>query len=145
MCVHMVAKDVIWGFPKLGVPLVIIQFHGAFHEINHPFLGTPMIMISISAGFAQQKTFWWVKRLLRNSKVRVRSSLVREDLLKATVARRESKEMGETTVKYWDNWVPHHCCNWYTGLIGYLRISVMSCNLRILEIDISYAIPSKTQ
>ena len=40
----MVAKDVIWGFPKLGVPLVIIQFHGTFHEINHPFLGSPMTM-----------------------------------------------------------------------------------------------------
>ena len=48
----------IWGFPEIGggpsyhpffggifhykPPPVIIHFHGIFHEINHPLLGTPM-------------------------------------------------------------------------------------------------------
>jgi hypothetical protein len=32
----------IWRFLEIGVPLVIIHFHGIFHERNHPaFLGYP--------------------------------------------------------------------------------------------------------
>ena len=31
----------IWGFPKIGVPPVIIHFNGSFHEINHPAIGVP--------------------------------------------------------------------------------------------------------
>ena len=34
----------IWGFPKIGVPPVIIHFHDIFLEINHPFSGTRMTM-----------------------------------------------------------------------------------------------------
>ena len=30
-----------WGCPKMGVPLVIIHFHGIFHEINQPAIGYP--------------------------------------------------------------------------------------------------------
>ena len=29
-------------FPEIGEPPVIIQFDGIFHEINHPFGGTPI-------------------------------------------------------------------------------------------------------
>ena len=32
-----------WGFPKIGVPLVIIHFSGIFHEINEPFWGSPFM------------------------------------------------------------------------------------------------------
>ena len=36
----------IWRFPEMVVPLVIINFSGMFHEIDHPLLGTPMAMES---------------------------------------------------------------------------------------------------
>ena len=34
----------IWRFPKIGVPPVLIHFSGIFHEINHPasYWGTPI-------------------------------------------------------------------------------------------------------
>ena len=37
-------KEEIWRFPEMGVPPVIIQFHGIFPNKSHPFGGTPMTM-----------------------------------------------------------------------------------------------------
>ena len=34
----------IWRFPEIGGISVLIHFLALFHEINHPFGGTPMIM-----------------------------------------------------------------------------------------------------
>ena len=32
---------IVWGFPEIGVPPVLIHFSGIFHEINHPAMGVP--------------------------------------------------------------------------------------------------------
>ena len=33
---------VIWWFPKIRLPPVVMHFNGIFHEINHQFGGTPI-------------------------------------------------------------------------------------------------------
>ena len=41
---------VIWWFPKIGMPPVVIHFHAIFHEINHPAIGYPIFGIPPSYG-----------------------------------------------------------------------------------------------
>ena len=36
-----ISTDHKWGFPKIGVPLVIIHLNGNFRELNHPAMGAP--------------------------------------------------------------------------------------------------------
>ena len=36
-----ISTDHKWGFPKIGVPLVIIHLNGNFPELNHPAMGAP--------------------------------------------------------------------------------------------------------
>ena len=36
----------IWGVPEIGLPPQIINFHCIFHDINHPFMETPILQPS---------------------------------------------------------------------------------------------------
>ena len=72
----------IWRFPKIGVPPVLIHFSGIFHEINHPasYWGTP-IPASTTRSYArhvtglnidkeqirQERRFEWMLDIFRES------------------------------------------------------------------------------
>ena len=42
--VESLAHQLIWWFPGIGLPPVIIHFHGVSTVINHPAIGDPPFM-----------------------------------------------------------------------------------------------------
>ena len=52
-----------WGFPYLGVPLVIIYFHGIFHNKNQAFWGSSMYGNSLVGVSCFHLPLAWLRRV----------------------------------------------------------------------------------